>query len=258
MRTPSQAAHELIESFERTILWTYDDATGRRMAVGVPALGTPTIGRGNTRRALPVRQITALEAEDYYVEDCADVSRTIARWVPAKTLLGMPQPCYDGLFSFVFNVGVQAFVGKGGKRTQLLQTIINDPAGVPAQMRRWVYSAGRKLAGLVRRRDAEANLWAKGLLAENPEPARPHNERVMPEPPKAAIASGPVLQRPAVGATTTAVGTAGAVATETAQQLSFMQSETGQIVQLICLLLVLLGAGLTIWALIKQSKEGRA
>lgn len=259
-RQPSQAAHALVDEFERVILFTYDDATGKRMAVGQKPKGVPTIGRGNVSHALPVRNITMDEAEAYYAEDVKSTLRTIYRYLTDEFIDDLPQACFDALFSFIFNVGDQAFRDpETGKPTNFIAALKRDLKEVPAQMRRWVYDNGKRLGGLERRRESEASLWMSGLdlslpgiIEETPD------ARIVPTPPKPAISQGPMLDRPAVGATTTAVGTAGAVASETAQQLSFMQSSTGHVVQLICLLLVLLGAGLTIWALVRQSKEGRA
>lgn len=63
------------------------------------------------------------------------------------------------LASFVFNVGESAF-----KRSTLLRKLnAGDPAGACAELSRWVYAGGRKLEGLVRRRQVERELCEVGL-----------------------------------------------------------------------------------------------
>jgi len=59
------------------------------------------------------------------------------------------------LISFVFNIGVAAF-----KQSMLLQRLREGSLGaVPDQLKRWNKAGGKVLAGLKRRRAAEAELW---------------------------------------------------------------------------------------------------
>ena len=62
---------------------------------------------------------------------------------------------FSALVSFVFNIGVGAF-----KRASLLRKLnAGDYAAVPKELMRWVRAGGKVLAGLKRRREAEARLW---------------------------------------------------------------------------------------------------
>ncbi len=65
---------------------------------------------------------------------------------------------YDALVSWTFNLG--------GARLQAstLRAVINrgEYNEAPAQIRRWVYAGGKKLKGLVRRRDQEALMYEWG------------------------------------------------------------------------------------------------
>jgi lysozyme len=71
---------------------------------------------------------------------------------------GLPQHRFDALVSFVFNIGVGAF-----ERSTLLKKIRSgDLSAVPAEMKRWDRAGGLRHAGLARRREAEAAMWAKG------------------------------------------------------------------------------------------------
>src|SRR3990167_9163857 len=62
---------------------------------------------------------------------------------------------HDALCSFVFNIGVAAF------KTSTLrkQLTLGHFDAVPAQVRRWVYAAGRVITGLKNRREAEVAMW---------------------------------------------------------------------------------------------------
>ena len=72
--------------------------------------------------------------------------------------LHLRQQEFDALVSFVFNVGVRAF-----NRSTLLKRLHDgNYADAPAQLLRWVYAGGKRIQGLVNRRQAEANLWRYG------------------------------------------------------------------------------------------------
>jgi len=63
---------------------------------------------------------------------------------------------FDALVSFVFNVG-----GGALQRSTLRSRVNRDEHGeVPAEFMKWIWAGGRKLKGLVRRREAEAALYA--------------------------------------------------------------------------------------------------
>ena len=52
-------------------------------------------------------------------------------------------------------------LGSGNLRASTLRAVINrdDYDAVPFQLRRWVYGGGKRLGGLIRRREAEIKLW---------------------------------------------------------------------------------------------------
>jgi len=60
--------------------------------------------------------------------------------------------------SFAFNVGVEAF----SKSTLLKRLNKKDYAGAKHEFKRWVYAGGRRLQGLVNRRNKEAHLFVSG------------------------------------------------------------------------------------------------
>lgn len=78
-----------------------------------------------------------------------------------KFVNGIPkiktQGQFDALVSFTYNVGVGNL-----KRSTLLKKIMHDAptAEIQGEFMRWVYSGGKQLDGLVKRRRWEAKRWA--------------------------------------------------------------------------------------------------
>lgn len=92
------------------------------------------------------KQIGQLLKQDLIVRDAA-----LTRLLTAK----VNQNQYDALLSFVFNVGIDAF-----KHSDLLEMLNKgDYDSVPAQLRRWNKSGGKKNKGLINRRNNEIDLW---------------------------------------------------------------------------------------------------
>ncbi len=62
----------------------------------------------------------------------------------------------DALISFTFNLGA------GALQRSTLRARVNrgEHDAVPSELMKWVWAGGRKLAGLVRRRAAEAMLYS--------------------------------------------------------------------------------------------------
>ena len=63
---------------------------------------------------------------------------------------------FDALVSFTFNLG------SGALQRSTLRRKVNrgEHEGVPAEMMKWVWAAGKKLPGLVRRRRQETKAYA--------------------------------------------------------------------------------------------------
>lgn len=74
-----------------------------------------------------------------------------------NTLVTVPldQNQFDALVSFIFNVGVGAFTHS----TLRCKLNTGDYAAVPTELRRWKYSAGKIVFGLIDRRETEAAQW---------------------------------------------------------------------------------------------------
>lgn len=113
-----------------------------------------TIGYGHS--AGDVRagmRITKEKAEELLRRDLFFVEKFV-NGIPKVQTQGQ----FDALVSFTYNVGV----GKLNAST-LLKKIMHDASTIEIQREfmKWVYSGGKKLDGLVKRRRWEAERWAE-------------------------------------------------------------------------------------------------
>ena len=82
--------------------------------------------------------------------------------VRSAVAVPLAQHQFDALVSFVFNVGAGAF-----RKSTLLQRInAGNHATVRSELARWNKGGGKVLPGLVRRREAEADLYERGASGE--------------------------------------------------------------------------------------------
>ena len=131
---------ELIKTFEGLRLKAYK----------CPA-GVWTIGYGHTKNVKPSDRITQPQAVELLLTDLKQFEGVINRSV-LKTL---NQAQFDACVSFVFNVGA----GNFQKSTLLKKLNKGDFVGASLEFPKWVYSNKKKLAGLVKRREAERKLF---------------------------------------------------------------------------------------------------
>lgn len=113
--------------------------------------GVWTIGWGHTKGVKAGDTCTLEQAEQWLIEDTMQAEKAIIAYV--KVPLNDNQ--YAALMSFVFNVGDGAFM-----RSTLLR-YLNEKNYISAgdQFNNWVYDNGRKIQGLINRRQAEKDLW---------------------------------------------------------------------------------------------------
>ncbi len=123
--------------------------------------GWSTIGYGHVvrddEREQFVDGIDEAVAEDLLRRDVEAAERAVLRLIRVPLAEGK----FDALSSFTFNLGA------GALQRSTLRRKVNraEHDAVPGELRRWVWAGGRKLKGLVRRRGAEAGLYA-GYLGE--------------------------------------------------------------------------------------------
>lgn len=180
---------ELIESFESCVLYVYDDLVVNKDGSypewsGWRPKGTLTIGFGHTddaKHPLKIKKglrITREQAEEILAVDLDECEDDVSRMV--KVALTNNQ--FASLVSFQFNTGAL------GKSTLLKVLNKGDYEGVPSELRKWVNSKGKKLRGLVRRREAEVNLWNQ---SSEPLPSVP-----VSEPKGNVVPQAPVQEQP--------------------------------------------------------------
>lgn len=115
----------------------------RRMLKGAAAAGRA--------KAVYPRGITLEEARVLLDDDI----RALLPTLEAVIHVPVNDNQFSALTSFVFNIGIGAF-----ERSSLLRKLnAGDHAAVPKELMRWTRGGGKVLAGLKRRREAEARLW---------------------------------------------------------------------------------------------------
>lgn len=139
MRT-SQAGINLIKGFESLRLEAYR----------CPA-GIYTIGYGHTAGVRRGDVIDEQKAEQLLTGDLRESEAVVDRECPRVN-----QNQFDALVSFVFNVGEAAFL-----KSTLLKCVKANPLNpnIRYELSRWDKAGGTQLAGLIRRRRAEADLY---------------------------------------------------------------------------------------------------
>ena len=126
---------------------------GLRLAAYQDSAGVWTIGYGHTGPGVHAGQhITELEAEALLRTDTAAAVDCVRRAVQVN----LTQVQFDALVDFCFNVG------RGNFRSSSLLRLVNagEMDKAERQFGLWVHADGRVISGLVRRRAAEARLFA--------------------------------------------------------------------------------------------------
>lgn len=144
MRTTGTMGINLIKYYEQCRLRAYQD-TG----------GVWTIGWGHTgpevKKGL---KITQEKADELLREDLREAELVVNQLVP----YGLAEHQFDALVSLVFNIGKTAF-----KNSTLLRMLkLGDILGASKQFGRWIHDNGKKLNGLIERREAERKLFLIG------------------------------------------------------------------------------------------------
>ncbi len=140
MQTSMQAV-ELIKAFESL----------QSKAYLCPA-GYKTIGYGHLlKMGEELEEINLVEAEELLLKDLNHAEASVLRNISIKLTQGQ----FDALVSFTFNLGSAAL-----QRSVLRQKINRqEPQEVAKEFMRWVYAGGVILAGLVKRRAMEVEMY---------------------------------------------------------------------------------------------------
>jgi lysozyme len=123
-----------------------------RDPVGIP---TSCVGHTKTVTEADVgKPVPRAVCERLLLEDLKDAEGAVKRHVKVP----ITQEQYDALVSFTFNVGE----GNLKKSTLLKRINAGQCMAAAREFGKWVYARGKKLAGLVKRRADEAELYATG------------------------------------------------------------------------------------------------
>lgn len=124
---------------------------GCKLAAYLCPAGVLTVGYGHTRGVKKGDVITQATADRLLVDDVAAFESEVSRL--AKVTLTQGQ--FDALVSFAYNLGSKALEGS----TLLKKFNAGDKSGAADEFGKWVNANGVKLAGLVKRRAAERELF---------------------------------------------------------------------------------------------------
>lgn len=124
---------------------------GCRLVAYMDSVGVWTIGYGSTVDVAPGMKITQTQADERLKLDLKDAEDCIN----ANVHVPLTQNEFDALVSFTFNLGC------GNLKKSTLLELINqsDYDGAALEFRKWDKAGGQVLAGLTRRRYAEAQLF---------------------------------------------------------------------------------------------------
>ncbi len=137
---PSESIKTKIKQFEGLCL------TATRCPAGVP-----TIGYGHTGPEVQVGQkISREKADEIFNQDIEKFAAGVEKLLPK----GINQCKFDALVSFAFNCGLGSL-----QKSTLLKKVKANPEdkSIRDEFMRWVNAAGKKLPGLVKRRQVEAD-----------------------------------------------------------------------------------------------------
>jgi len=112
-----------------------------------------TIGYGRTKNVKDGDITSMPQATRDLEEELVEFGEQVHRVVDVE----LSQNEFDALTSWTYNLGV----GNLQSSTLLKKLNAGDKDSVPSEMLRWNKAAGKVLAGLTTRRQAEADLWEK-------------------------------------------------------------------------------------------------
>lgn len=121
---------------------------GLRLEAYEDAAGVPTIGYGHTKDVRMGDRISEYWAKELLRDDIDEAEQQVKELGVART-----EGQLDALTSFVFNLGIGRL-----KESTLLKVIREGGSKqqIRKEFKRWVYAGGKKLPGLVTRREWEA------------------------------------------------------------------------------------------------------
>jgi len=144
----TERMEEYLLTVSEELIGRLKELEGLRLDAYRDAAGVWTIGYGHTAGVRSGDHITEWYADELLRQDVAEVEQQVKSLHVART-----QGQLDALVSFAFNLGIGAL-----RRSTLLKVIRRGGSmrEVKGEFRRWVYADGKKLKGLVKRREWES------------------------------------------------------------------------------------------------------
>lgn len=141
--TALEIAAKIVRQFEGCCLVPYEDVAGK-WTVGVGHLIPPD---------QPIQDVTQEEADSLFFFDLGIADDCVSDCVTVP----LTDNQRAALISFTFNLGCNAL-----KRSSLVKKLnAGDTVGACQEFAKWSYAGGRQINGLLRRRTAEAALFAR-------------------------------------------------------------------------------------------------
>lgn len=143
------------EGFELITKWE-----GLKLTPYLCSAGVPTIGYGSTRYSdgskvkLTDKPITKGKAFEIFSATISTYEKAVFTLTPDE----INQNQFNALVSFAYNLGVNAL-----RNSTLLKKVnanLNDPK-IADEFRKWVNAGGKKMTGLVNRREDEIKMYFK-------------------------------------------------------------------------------------------------
>lgn len=145
----SQNGINLIKSSEGCKLQAYKDV-----------VGVVTIGYGHTEAGL---QMGTTWTQDQVDQALAKDLVKFEKAVTAACKVSLTQNQFDALVCFSYNIGAGAMTGS----TLVKKINAGDFAAAALEFSKWNKAGGKEVAGLTRRREAEKNLFSKGVESKS-------------------------------------------------------------------------------------------
>jgi len=144
---PSEKCYEIIKQFEGCRLKAYKDSAG------VWTVGYGTIMYPNGIKVKEGDICTQDEAVTFLKYEVILKSQSVNAFTSNYNLT---QNQFDALVSFAYNLGVGAL-----QKSALLKKIKHNPndPSIEVEFMKWVNAGGKKIKGLVKRRQQEATLY---------------------------------------------------------------------------------------------------
>ena len=116
--------------------------------------GVWTCGYGHTKHVTPHTSCTESQAEQWLLDDL----KPIEIFLSASMEITKTQGRFDACVDFCFNLGIPSF-----RKSTLFKMILQQASDedITNQFKRWIYSKGKPLKGLKKRRAWECDCWTE-------------------------------------------------------------------------------------------------